>query len=281
MLFNVETRFEPSAESRIIHGACSVEIMEAYLRLVEGIVRIREVARASWFNPNSGDSVVFIEAYAPLEYGGGRGVYRGHGFLGKLLRGNAFRGAFIYLPLLRLSEPISDDEPSILYYSLIAGIVAEVPSELEGFEKIYAELIEGRLVRPLKRSQYLLEPLLSTRLQRLYDAASSIRDCKGSLKVELNGVETAAYTLPAFVKCLVTGRLDNVLRSHELRDIAKGLKVRGISVAEASTTLIVAEKRGLLVLRHPASVLLEEGRGEEAGGIEPAQEVEGGAAAGI
>lgn len=264
-----------------MHGARCMDVMEAYLRLIEGIVRIREVTRASWFSLDGGDSVVLVEAYAPLEYGGGRGVYRGYGFLGKLLREGTVRGAYVYLPLLRLSEPVPDDDASILYYSLIAGVIAELPSGLDGSGKIYVGLWD-RLVRPTKRSPYLLEPLLSTRLQRLYDAASSIRDCKGSLRVELNGVKTVAYTLPAFIKCLATGRLNDTLSSSELRDLARRIKAHSVSLIEASATLVVVEKRGMLMLRHATSVLLEAGeysRGVE--DVEPAQEDGDGAAAGI
>ena len=264
-------------------GRFDMEVLEAYIRLVEGITRIREATRASWFSLGGSSAVVFIEAYAPLEYGSGSGVYRGYGFLGKLLEGETVRGAYVYLPLLRLSEPVIDDEASMLYYSLMAGVIAELPSGLEGFEKIYVELVEGRLIRPVKRSWYLLEPLLSTRLQRLYDATSTVRDCKGSLKVELNGTEVSAYTLPAFVKCLATGKLANTQSISDVRELARKLEVRDMSPAEASATLAIVEKHGILILRHPLYLLFANEEYEEDGGkeVEPARDTGGGAAAGI
>ncbi len=258
-----------------------VELGEMFLRLVEGVARIREAARASWFNNSRGpDSLAFIEAAVPLEYGGGRGVYNSLGFLGELRKLGVEKGLYLYLPFVRL-EGVVDGDVSNVYYSIVGGLVVSVPSDVEMVEGVSVELVEARLLKPKRLSQFLIDPLLSTRLQRLYDAASTVRDCRGGVTVLVNGIEARGYTLPAFIKCFVTGVLDDVLGEDEWRSLLEANAVSSslVEAAKRGTyTLALIRKRGALLTRH-ALTLLSMIVGEELERREPARE--DGAAAGI
>ena len=260
-------------------GVYALNLRESYVRMIEGFSRIREITRASWFVSRSDNgALVFVEAYAPLEYGGGRGIYRGYGFLYTLFeRSGVNNGLYVFLPLLRLEEQVADDVTVKLYYSLLASVVVRLrPEDVAEAETIEVELVEGTLVRPIKRSPYLLEPLLSTRLQRQYDSVSTLRECKGGLRVSLNDVETVGYTLPAFVKCLATGRLEGMLSEDILREGILSNELRE-ALGKAAYTVVVRLLRGLMVVEPVDTVWME-----MVGEVEkPAQEAEGGAAAGI